>query len=135
MKKKVLSVIAILALVAVLAVVLVACNPSSYQKKLEDANYKVTVSEEDSDAVKLVNKGLELDGGYEGKVTWIVSGTKFGVSLSSGVEAGSVTITKFEKSADAKKYVEDFLGGESDTVVRKGTVVITGDADSVELVK
>lgn len=133
MKKKILSVIAIIALVAVLAVVLVACNPSSYEKKLEDAGYKVTVSEEDSDAVKLANKGLEIDGGYEGKVTWIVTGTKLGISLS-GVDAGTVSIYKFEKSADAKKYVED-LGGESDKLVRKGSVVISGDADSVALVK
>lgn len=132
--KKVLSVIAILALVAVLAVVLVACNPSSYEKKLEDAGYSVTVSEEDSEAVKLVNKGLELDGGYEGKVTWIVTGLKAGISIGTGLEKGGVSITKFEKSADAKKYVES-LGGESDKLVRKGTIVITGDKDSVELVK
>lgn len=134
MKKKILSVIAILALVSVLAVVLVACNPSSYEKKLEDAGYdKVTVSEEDSDAVKLANKGLEIDGGYEGKISWIVTGTKLGISLS-GVDAGAVSIYKFEKSADAKKYVED-NGGESDKLVRKGSVVIFGDADSVALVK
>lgn len=133
MKKKILSVVAILALTAVLAVALVACSPSSYEKKLTDNGYSVTVNEEDSSAVKSANKALELDGGFEGKITWIVTGTKLSISLS-GADAGLVNVYKFEKSADAKRFVEK-NGGEGDGIVAKGSIVIAGDKASVELLK
>lgn len=136
MKKKVLTILAVMLLISVLAVALVACSPDSYEKKLEDNNYKTEDYDEEDVEVQTINRILEVAGGYEGKVTWMVTGTKAEISISNlTAKAGHVTIIKFEKSADAKKYAEDFLKGEGDTVDVKGSIVIYGDADSVALVK
>ncbi len=133
MNKKVIAIVAVIALVAILGICLVACNASSYQKKLEKEGYKVSTFDEDSDEVALANKGLSDD--YKGKIKWIVSATKVDISLSAGVDAGHVTIYKFEKIADAKQCVKD-LGAEEDdqNVVRKGNIVFVGTKAAVEIV-
>lgn len=123
MLKKILSIIATIALIATMAVVLVACNADTYESRLEKTGYSVTVSENDSSAVKLAEAGLALMDGYEGGIEWIVTGYKSGT--------GNVTITKFDKIADAKQYIED-LGGESESVVRQLSYVIAGSKDAVK---
>lgn len=103
MKKRVLAIVAIIALVAVLGVCLVACNAEDYGKRLEKAGYTVTVSEDNSAAVKTAEATLVLEGGYEGGIEFIVTGAK-------GRE--NVIIVKFDKAKDAKRYVEKH-GGDS----------------------
>jgi len=135
MSKKVLAIVAVIALVAVLGVMLCACNASSYEKKLSDAGYEVKVYDKDSDEVAAYNKALEKDDDYSGEVKWVVSGVKASLSLTKGVDAGAIEIVKFSKIADAKQYVKDMTDDEeSDTIVRKGSIVFIGDKASIELV-
>ena len=130
-----MAIVAVIALVAILGICLVACNAESYQKKLEKEGYEVATFDEDSDTVKTMNKAIAEDDDYSGEIKWVVSATKVNISLSSGVDAGHVTIVKFSKIADAKQYVKD-LGAEEDdaNIVRKGNIVFVGDKASVDIV-
>lgn len=135
MNKKVMAIVAVIALVAILGICLVACNASSYQKKLEKEGYKVETFDKDSDAVKNFNEMLAESDDYSGEIKWIVSATKVDVSITSGFDAGHVTIFKFSKIADAKQYVKDWGADEEDeNVVRKGNIVFVGTKDAVDIV-
>lgn len=134
MKKRIIAIVAVIALVAILSAVLVGCSASSYADKLEKAGYTVTTAEE-GDTV-LDAKNLTLGDGYEGKIVWSVTGIKAGFSLSSGIEGGLVTVYKFEKMSDAKKYYNEFLKDtDKDCKHIVGSIVIFGDAESVKAAK
>lgn len=135
MNKKVMAIVAVIALVAILGICLVACNAESYQKKLEKEGYKVETFDADSDYVKTLNNGMAENEDYSGEIKWVVKAAKANISLSSGLDAGVVSITKFSKIADAKQYVKD-LGAEEDdaNIVRKGNIVFVGDKASVDIV-
>lgn len=133
MKKRIIAIVAIITLVAVLGVILCACNASSYQKKLEKNGYNVSVVDKNSKYFDDYNAVMKKEG-YEGGLVWMVEGVKANLSLKDGFDGGEVSIIKFKKLADAKKYVKD-MGGEDDNLVRKGSIVIEGDKDSVKLVK
>lgn len=144
MKKNILTTIAILLLVSVLTFALVACSADSYEDKLEKNNYETEDYEDDDLEVQTINRALEAAGGYEGKATWLVVGQKAEFNIANLTsKAGFVAVIKFEKSADAKKFAESdlvsaiatILGGKSDTVEVKGSIVMIGDAESVALVK
>ncbi len=64
---------------------------------------------------------MSLDGGYDGGVEWIVSGTN--------TDEGIVTIIKFEKTADAKKFVETLSDDESEYVDRQFSYVFIGTSE------
>ncbi|MEG2687769.1 MAG: hypothetical protein RSA24_01230 [Clostridia bacterium] len=116
-KKKIISIIAIIALVAVLGVCLVACNADSYEKKLTKAGYDVTVST----AEEIKEFGKE-----DGEVVWVVNGLKVG---------DSVSIIKFKKTDDAKKYATDMgvgAGIAKMEVYRSGSIVIIGTKQGVK---
>ncbi len=116
MNKKVISIVAIIAIVAILGVVLVACNASSYEKKLEKAGYEVQVMEADEEDKE---EGIE----------WMVTGEKL-----DGLKPVMVMVVKFAKTDRAKEAEEDAIKfyGE-DCVSRSGKIVIA--ASSKEALK
>ena len=113
MNKKIISIIAIVAIIAILGVVLVACNASDYEKKLDKKGYAVTV----------------LNGNDNTNYEFIVNGTK--ASLGSGVSVQTVTITKFKKADDAKKAYEDAKGNNL-PASKSGKIVIVGTEQGVK---
>ncbi len=122
MNKKVMAIVAVIALVAILGVCLVACNAESIQKKLEKKDYVVHVASDTE--LKVMNVGLTaLD--CEGKIEWMVSGT-------NGDDY--VSVTKFEKSADAKKYRDKNKDNIPDgyKVSLVGTVLYVGTEQGVK---
>lgn len=104
--KKIIAIVAVIALVAILGVCLVACNASSYSKKLEKKGYTVNTVEAGKD-----------DDGYA--IEWAVTGSK---SLLE-----HVTVTKYTNKDDAKEAenIAIKLFGE-DCVYRTGKIVIAG---------
>lgn len=123
MKKKIIALVAIVALIAIVAVCLTACNADSIEKKLDKAGYTVQVydSEEDKE------KGIE----------WVVSGSKGDISIGGGVNVDYdfVTVTKFAKTEDAKKAVEEAEESGVDegmTIKRIGKIVYAGTEQGVK---
>lgn len=121
MKKRVLAIVAIIALVAVLGVCLVACNAEDYGKRLEKAGYTVSVSENNSLAVKAEETLLAVAGGYEGGIEFIVEGIKRGEI---------VKVMKFDKAKDAKRFVELF--DKDDAVKRSDKYVFVGTEQGIK---
>ena len=121
MNKKVIALVAIVALIAIVAVCLTACNAESIEKKLDKAGYTVQVfdSEEDKE------EGIE----------WMVSGSKGEVSIGGGVDYDYVTVTKFAKTEDAKKAVEEAEEwglDEGMAIKRIGKIVYAGTEQGVK---
>jgi major membrane immunogen (membrane-anchored lipoprotein) len=126
MKKKVAILLLIVMVAAVMAVVLTACSASSYEKKLEDAGYKVTVYENE-DAKEQADVG-----DYE--IKWTITAGKLDFS---GVGLGY--IVSFKKAADAKEVYEELvelgLFKADEGIVRQLNVLIMGSEDFVKAAK
>ena len=119
--KKLIAIIAIVALVAILGVCLVACNADDYVKRLEKKGYKV-------EAVTAEDLGIE-----DAEIEWAVTGIKGSISLN-GIEGDMVTVIKFKKSDDAKKYEESAKENTilKLTIKRSGNIVIAGTEQGVK---
>ena len=117
-KKVIVSIVAVIAIVALLGVFLVACNADSYQKKLDKKGYSVHV------ATEAEIKVAEL---VYGDIDWMVEGIK---------GSDEVTIVKFEKSDNAKKFADDMkeLAKDEDNAAVKtiGKIVICGTKQGVK---
>lgn len=119
---KITKITSLLLLVVLCVGMLASCGISSYEKRLTDAGYKVTVfSDEDIEKMNDASEDYE----FKAKIT---AGK---LSLSDG---GTVTITQLASSKQAKAYAELFpvVEGVTQTVV-KGSVVITGTPGSVDI--
>ena len=118
--KKILAIVAVVALVAILGVFLVACNASSYTKKLEKKDYVVT-NLLDSESGQSVDRS---------KVEWAIMGVKVGNPLAG--DAGEmVIVAKYKKTSDAKD-AEKVAKQTSEKVYRTGKIVIAGTEQGVK---
>ena len=123
MKKFLLAVIT-----AIMCIGMAACAPANLEKaekKMEDAGYKVEVTD-DADAVKLLTA--------EGAVGMIVA-MKGEFSLTTGIDGDMVTAVLFESASAAKDYYEKVSEEEKeeDQVIKQdGKWVYVGTEDAVE---
>ena len=121
-KKRMIAIIAIVAIVAIMTACLCACNAESITKKLEKKGYKVQVM--DAAQIAISSESMKAQGS-EGGIEWLVLGEK-GTQM--------VYVTKYEKSADAKKAYDAAKSGDSAFVYAKkvGRVVFIGDEQAVK---
>ena len=115
-------------LAAIMCIGMAACAPANLEKaekKMEDAGYKVEVTD-DADAVKLLTA--------EGAVGMIVA-MKGEFSLTTGIDGDMVTAVLFESASAAKDYYEKVSEEEKeeDQVIKQdGKWVYVGTEDAVE---
>lgn len=119
MKKKIVAIVAIVALIAIVAVCLTACNADSIAKKLENKGYK---------AVAMSADDISEEYGDDASIKWVVDAGKL-----DGLDA--VTVIKFAKADDAKKF-EETMGGLASlgggVVDRVGSIVYMGTEQGVK---
>lgn len=104
----------------------VACAPANMDKakaKMEEAGYKVEVSDEAT---------AELVAGEE--AVGMIMATKGDFSLSAGVEVDMLSAVLFESSSAAKDYYEEHKDeADEDQVIKQdGKWVYAGTEDAVE---
>lgn len=118
--KKIMAIVAVIALVAILGVCLVACNASSYTKKLEKKGYTVTNLLDSA-------SGESMD---KSKIEWAIMAAKGG-NIFAGDLGDMVTVVKFKKTADAKES-EQAAKDSGQSVYRTGKIVMAGTEQGVK---
>lgn len=120
MKKKIVAIVAIVALIAIVAVCLTACNADSIAKKLENKGYEAAAMSADD---------ISEEVGEDAEIKWGVYAIK-----GEGLSVDFVTVVKFAKAEDAKKYVGDAEGEEALGMIvdRVGSIVYFGTEQGVK---